>query len=70
MDDGSFNYVGDPVSPEEVDRRVDELEVKIARLEANLEWVKKLSVTNVMISSATMVTLLITIVSLALQIHH
>ena len=43
------------------------LRERVARLEADMNWVKKLSVTNVVISASTLIGIVISIIILAMR---
>jgi len=56
----------DPLTTEE---RVGKLEVQVAKLSADMEWVKKLATTNVVISVSSLISIIVTIILLATHIH-
>lgn len=52
-----------------VEDRVSVLEVQVAKLSTDMEWVKKLATTNVIISATTLISMILSLVLLLSHIH-
>ena len=52
-----------------VEDRVSVLEVQVAKLSTDMEWVKKLATTNVIISATTLISMILSLMLLLSHIH-